>query len=146
MVGGRVKSHLRIIQPIKIFFMATRLYRHYGLERLVTPGMETERKLLKESKEYVLKHFPPGKRRQKAEISKILQCYFNFYSLRLDSLLRKVASREFMEFVLHQYDLAAAAWRQTPDEVTLEACQLTSKLSVTRRGMKHLAERISQFP
>ena len=46
-----------------------------------------------------------------------------------------------MEFVLYQFDMAAAAWRRTPDEVTLEACRDSSELSLVRRSLKFLAER-----
>jgi hypothetical protein len=123
--------------------MATRLYRHYGQGRLVSPGLESEKTLLRAAKKYVLEQFPAGKRRQKSDVAAVLQCYFNLYSLQLDSVLKKISSREFMEFVLHQYDVAAAAWRQTADEVSLEVCKETSKLSVIRRGLKHLAERIA---
>ena len=110
---------------------------------MVGPETAIEIELLRAAKEYALAQFPAGKRRQKAEVAAILQCYFNYYSLRLDSLLRKIASRELMEFVLYQYDVAAAAWRKTPEELTFEICQTTSRLSILRRGLKHLAERIA---
>jgi hypothetical protein len=121
--------------------MATRLFRHYGQDQLVQPTLDVERRLLVESKAFVLAKFHPGKRRKREEVSEVLTCYFEFFSLRLDSLLRKVASREFMEFVLYQFHMAAAAWRRTPDEVTLEACRDSSELSLVRRGLKFLAER-----
>ena len=123
--------------------MATRLFRQYGEGRLVQAGLEVERRLLTEARDFVLTSFPAGKRRKKEEVSAVLRCYFEFYSLRLESLLRKLASREFMEFVLYQFDAAAAAWRATPDEVTLEAAREGSELSVVRRGLKYLAERIA---
>jgi hypothetical protein len=123
--------------------MATRLFRHYGLGRLVSATVDTERRLLTQGRNFVLASFAAGKRRKKEEVSAILHCYFEFFSLLLDSLLRKVASRELMEFVLYQYDMAAAAWRATPDEVTLETSHNSSGLSVVRRGLKHLAERIA---
>jgi hypothetical protein len=123
--------------------MATRLYRYYGQGHLVGPETAIEIELLRAAKKYVLAQFPAGRRRQKTEVSAILQCYFNFYSLRLDSILKKIASRELMQFVLYQYDVAAAAWRKTPNELSLEVCQTTSRLSIIRRGLKHLAERIA---
>ena len=121
--------------------MATRLFRHYGKGRLVQANLDTERRLLTEARDFVLASFPAGKRRKKEEVSAVLRCYFEFFSLRLHSLLQKLASREFMEFVLYQFDIAAAAWRATPDEVTPEAAQDSSELSVVRRGLKYLAER-----
>jgi hypothetical protein len=98
--------------------MATRLYRYYGQRHLVGPKTAIETELLRAAKEYVLAQFPAGRRRQKTEVAAILQCYLNFYSLRLDSILKKIASRELMQFVLYQYDVAAAAWRITPDELS----------------------------
>jgi hypothetical protein len=121
--------------------MATRLFRFYGEGRLIRPGVEVQKRLLANSKHYVLARFPLGKRREKEEVCGVLKCYFEFFSLQLDSLLRKLASREFMEFVLYQYDMAAAEWQQTPDEVTIEACRVGSEFSVIRRGLKYLAER-----
>ncbi len=121
--------------------MATRLFYHYGLDGLARPSEEACARLIKEAKGVVLASFAPGKRRKKEEVSEVLQCVFEFFSLRLDSLLRKLASREFMEFVLYQYDLAAKGWRQTPDEVTIEACRENSEFSTVRRGLKFLAER-----
>ena len=84
--------------------MATRLFRQYGEGRLVQAGLEVERRLLTEARDFVLTSFPAGKRRKKEEVSAVLRCYFEFYSLRLESLLRKLASREFMEFVLYQFE------------------------------------------
>jgi len=104
-------------------------------------SLQTERRLLTEARDFVLTSFPAGKRRRKEEVSAILRCYFEFFSLRLDSLLRKLASWEFMEFALYQFDMATAAWRATPDEVTVEAARGSSELSVVRRGLKYLAER-----
>ena len=104
--------------------MATRLFRQYGQGRLVQASPEVARRLFTGARDFVLASFPPGKRRKKEEGSEVLRCYFEFFSLRLDSLLRKLESREFMEFVLYQYDIAAAAWRATPDEVTLEAARV----------------------
>jgi hypothetical protein len=46
-----------------------------------------------------------------------------------------------MAFVLYQYDMAAKAWHQSPDEVTLAACYQNSDLAALRRGIKFLAER-----
>jgi hypothetical protein len=45
-----------------------------------------------------------------------------------------------MEFVLHQYDVAAQLWRQTPDEVSVEACLQGFEFILSRRGLKFLAE------
>ena len=98
--------------------MGTRLFRYYGQGQLVRSSLHLERRLLAESKVFVLARFRSGNRRKREEVSEVLRCYFELFSLRLDSLLRKVASREFMEFVLYQFDMAAAEWRRTPDEVT----------------------------
>ena len=46
-----------------------------------------------------------------------------------------------MEFVLHQYDVAAKEWKRTPDEVSLEACRQGFEFILARRGLKFLAER-----
>jgi hypothetical protein len=121
--------------------MATRLFHHYGQGRLIRPRADIQIRLLEEAREFVLTKFQPGVMSNKEEISSVLRAFFEFYSRRLDSVLRKVGSRELMEFVLHQYDVAARAWRQTPDEVSVETCRQGLEFIVSRRGLKFLAER-----
>jgi hypothetical protein len=121
--------------------MATRLFHYYGQNQLVRPRADIQIRLLKQASEFVLAKFQPGLKHKKEEISGVLRAFFEFYSMRLDSVLRKVGSRELMEFVLHQYDVAARAWRQTPDEVSVEACRQGFEFIVSRRGLKFLAER-----
>jgi hypothetical protein len=121
--------------------MATRLFHHYGQNQLVRPRADIQIRLLKEARALVLTRFQPRVISKKEDISGVFRAFFEFYSVRLDSVLRKVGSREFMEFVLHQYDVAARAWRQTPDEVSVEACRQGFEFIVSRRGLKFIAER-----
>jgi hypothetical protein len=121
--------------------MATRLFYHYGQGRLIRPRADVQIRLLEEASAFVLTKFEPGVVSKKEEVSGVLRAFFEFYSVRLDSVLRKIGSREFMEFVLHQYDVAAKAWRQTPDEVSVEACRKGFEFILSRRGLKFLAER-----
>jgi hypothetical protein len=121
--------------------MATRLFHQYGQSQLIRPRADIQRRLLNEARAFVLGKFRPGMISKREEISGVLRAFFDFYSMRLDSVLRKVGSRELMEFVLHQYDVAARAWRQTPDEVSVEACRQGFEFIVSRRGLKFLAER-----
>lgn len=121
--------------------MATRLFHHYGQDRLIRPRVDIQIHLLEEARAFVLGKFRPGIMSKKEEVSGVLRAFFEFYSLRLESVLRKVASREFVEFVLHQYDVATKAWRQTPDEVSIEACRQGFEFILSRRGLKFLAER-----
>jgi hypothetical protein len=120
--------------------MATRLYRYYRKDQFVRPRTAVQTRLLEKARAFVLAKFQPGTMSKKEEVSGVLRAFFEFYSKRLDSVLRKVASREFMEFVLHQYDVAAQLWRQTPDEVSVEACLQGFEFILSRRGLKFLAE------
>lgn len=125
--------------------MATRFFRSYGEGRLFRPSPDVQRAVLRDSREYILTRFAAGKRRGRVEISEILRTLFDFFALRLNSLLKKVASREFMEFLLYQYDLATERWRSIPNETSSGICQALSQLAVTRRSLKHLAERTTMM-
>jgi len=125
--------------------MATRLYYHYGEERPVQADRQTQKRLWLEARSFVLKRFAPGTKTIRDEISEILKCYFSFFALRLESTLKKIASREFMELVLHQYDLAGKKSRALPREETIEVCQQNSWLSSFRRGLKYVAERTAMI-
>lgn len=121
--------------------MSTRLFNFYGADRFVRPRAEIQTDVAEGARAFVLAKFPPGRLTKKEDISLILNAFFEFYSMRLESVLRKVASHEFMEFVLNQYDLASRAWRQTPDEVSVEACLQGFEFILSRRSLKFIAER-----
>ena len=122
------------------FTMSKRFLNHYGLGHLVAPPPEAQKRILYEARSFVLDRFKPGVRSAKPDVAEILKCVFGFYSSKLDRILKKLASREFMEFTLYQYDVTSKKRETLVDETTNEGCQLNSHLASTRRAIKYLAE------
>ncbi len=120
--------------------MSKRFLNHYGFGQLVAPPTEVQKRILREARSFVLERFAPGVRSAKPEVAEILKCLFGFYSSKLNSVLKKLASREFMEFVLYQYDVTSQKREKLIDETTNEGSRLNSHLASTRRAIKYLAE------
>src|ERR1035437_4983309 len=123
--------------------MSSRLHNHYGENYLVEPDKGIVGKIWKEVGDHLHKQFPPDIYRDKSAINKIMQAAYNFVEGRLDRLMRRLASREFMEFVLYQYDLAAELWNLAPESGSLNDLHEESHLVSRRRALKHLAEQIT---
>ena len=102
--------------------------------------MET---IWKEIGDHLHKQFSPNVYRDKETINKITQTAYNFVEERFDRLLRQLASREFMELVLYQYDLATELWNLAPESGGLNDLHCESHLASRRRALKHLAEQIT---
>lgn len=121
--------------------MATRLYLHYDENRLVEPKAQTVRSVAQQLGEHLHQKYQLGNYRDKTQINEILQLAFTFLKRKLGHLMRRLASHEFMEFVLHQYDVAATHSEHLPNGTSLENMRSHSELAVRRRALKHLAER-----
>jgi len=120
--------------------MTTRLYLHYGDQRLVEPNARSVRAMWAELGEYLRLHYSAGVYRDKTQVNAILQSAFKFLKRKLDHLVRRLASREFMEFVLHQYNLTAEKWAGLPSNHNIENMRQHSESAVRRRALKYLAE------
>jgi len=120
--------------------MTTRLYLHYGDQRLVEPNARSVRAMWAELGEYLRLHYSAGVYRDKTQVNAILQSAFKFLKRKLDHLVRRFASREFMEFVLHQYNLTAEKWAGLPSNHNIENMRQHSESAVRRRALKYLAE------
>jgi hypothetical protein len=120
--------------------MATRFYNHYGERRLVEPSPEVIRKVWRDLGNYLSQFVKAGVYQDERTINTVLHSAYNFVEKRLTHLLRRVASREFMELVLYQYDLAAELWRATPDGENLAELHEESHYASRRRALKLIAE------
>jgi hypothetical protein len=123
--------------------MATRLYTHYGERKLVEPAPEPAYAIWKLIGEHLLHSFRPGSYQDPKLINSVLNTAFDFVEKRLARLLRRLASHEFMQFILYQYDLATELWRRTPDSGNDHEAQRESHLISRRRALKHLAEQVA---
>ena len=84
------------------------------------------------------RRFTPGVYTDAQQINEILKHQFEFYAERVKRLMKKLASRDFMEFLLYQYDLTTEVQNlNLHDEQGAGWKELGPEL---RRGLKYLAE------
>src|SRR5207302_1281945 len=120
--------------------MATRFYNHYGENKLIEPGPGIVRDVWRQIGDHLSKSSKPGVYRDKESINEILHDAYRFLETRVARLVRRLASREFMEVLLYQYDLAAELWRTVPDTGNLDDLHRESHFASRRRALNHLAE------
>ena len=120
--------------------VGTRLHGYFGENNLVEPKGQLVRTVWKEISDSLCEQFQPGVYQDREMINKVLHSAYILVEKRLDRLIRRLASREFMEFLLYQYDLAAELWQSVPDSGNLDDLHRESHLASRRRALKHLAE------
>src|SRR6266446_4870527 len=120
--------------------VGTRLHGYFGENNLVEPKGQLVRTGWKEISDSLCEQFQPGVYQDREMINKVLHSAYILVEKRLDRLIRRLASREFMEFLLYQYDLAAELWQSVPDSGNLDDLHRESHLASRRRALKHLAE------
>ena len=123
--------------------MATRFYNHYGEKRLIEPSPHVVQDVWRQIGHCISKAAQPGVYRDKETINGLLHSAYSFVETKLSRLLRRLASREFMEVILYQYDLAAELWRSVPDSGGWDERHQESHFASRRRALKHLAEQIT---
>jgi hypothetical protein len=123
--------------------MATRFYNQFGEKSLVEPSSRIVRDVWRQIGDSLLECVTPGVYRGEQQITTVLHAAYGWVETRLGRLIRRLASREFMEFVLYQYDLAAELWRSVPDSGNWDELHRESHFASRRRALKHLAEQIA---
>ncbi|MGP8200721.1 MAG: hypothetical protein ACLQU4_14595 [Limisphaerales bacterium] len=118
--------------------MSTRVYDFYGQDRLIEPRPEILGTTFRLIGAHLMSITSPGVYEERQIISQILHAVYAFTEGRLSRLVRRIASHETLECLLHQYDLAARMWRATPDEDREKEYHFASR----RRALKHLSEQI----
>jgi hypothetical protein len=111
--------------------------------RIVRPTNATALRLRQDAHSYVCEVFPPGVYQATEKVNAALQRAFEFYSVRLERLLEKLASRDFIQFVLFQYDESVRIGhgdKLTPDEHAF----WRANGQQFRRALKYLCEKSSQ--
>ena len=85
---------------------ATRFYNHYGEKRLIEPSPHVVRDVWRQICHCISKAAQPGVYRDKETINGFLHSVYSFVETKLSRLLRRLASREFMEIIL-----TSTTWR-----------------------------------
>jgi len=120
-------------------------FEYFGNERLFRPRFGTSIDVIREFDAHLRSRYEPGEYNEPSEIKAIIDHIFTFYSNLLSSNLPHVASRDVMDFVLHQYDVSCEI-RRSAERGELSASELDEWRSMSgrfRRALKYLAERIA---
>lgn len=113
--------------------------------QIFRPGNSVELEILNTSETHLRSKYSVGRYTKKEEINEILQHQFKFYEQLLADLLPSIASRDFLEFVLYQYETAAKIEDLYKGNKlnNVESRQWLLINKTFRRAAKYLAERIA---
>jgi hypothetical protein len=116
--------------------------------QIFRPSFSSELELHQQSEVHLRSRFSIKRYDDKNEINSILQHQFDFYSRVLKELLPLVASRNYLEFVLHQFDLAAQVEQSYKSEtLNKDEEERWAEIGpVFRRSAKYIAEQIVLLP
>jgi hypothetical protein len=87
---------------------ATLHFVRLGNNRIVRPTTETATHLREEAHKHLLQSIQPGAYTDTATVNAALQRVFEFYSARLTRLIEQLASRDFIQCLLFQYEESVA--------------------------------------
>lgn len=82
------------------------LVKRYGPKQIFRPRRHVAAMLHAEAKDWVTRKFTAGTYRGSDRVNPIIHHLFEFYDNRLRSLAPQIASRDLVDFLLHQYDEA----------------------------------------
>ncbi len=116
-----------------------------GKNKIYRPSIEGEIKFREIAEKNMRGNFSIGQYTDSNKINSILKQQFEFYSQILEKELPKIASRGFVEFVLHQFDQASLIEDAHKNfELTEEESKRWMELGPTfRRAVKFLSESIT---
>lgn len=119
-------------------------FEAFGDLQVFRPRASVEREIRYASEAHLRSRIPVGRYVKKEEINRIVQHQFKFYSDLLNELLPAVASRDFLEFVLNEFETASKIEQlQRTGRLTENEIERWMRLNKTvRRATKYIAERI----
>lgn len=119
---------------------------YFGNE-IFRPRSSTEKEILSQEAQYVLAKHQPGQYSDSKEINTILQTIFGFHKAKLDEALSELSTRDYLCFLLWQYDLshetliAGRAGKLSESEWN----EWEKDGPIFRRALKYLIERVCSF-
>jgi len=123
------------------------LFESFGGLDIFCPRPHIEFEIRLASEAHLRTKFNVGKYTSKDEINAIVQHQFKFYEKLLEELLPLVASLDFLEVVLHEYEIASQIMELHKQGKlrSAEAKRWEQIGLIFRRAAKYLAERILLF-
>lgn len=116
----------------------------YGGRSIYQPHPVIMAEINAKADHYLRTKYSAGRYTDPAVMNDVIHCMFGFYESMLADLLPQLASRSFLEFLLHTYDQAAAIEQDHKDGILNDEVSLRWQAygPVMRRSIKYLAERI----
>jgi hypothetical protein len=122
-------------------------FEDYNGKKIFRPRPSVQLQIRQEAEKHLRIKFVPGIYRSLTDINKIIHHQFQFYDTKLSELLPQLASRDFLEFLLFQFNCASDIenlFRQ--GNLSPEQGENWKKLEPTfRRAIKYMAECIVQL-
>lgn len=122
-------------------------FEYFRGKKIFRPSAASELEIRLNSESHLRNKYDVGKYTQKEKINEILQHQFKFYEETLEELLPPIVSRDLLEFVLHQYEVASQIeeLNKAGKLLAQESIRWMEINKVIRRSAKYLAERIILF-
>lgn len=126
---------------------AAMLRQEIGGIDIFRPRIESEGRVKLEAESYLRQGFEPGTYTSLKAIDAIIKRQVDFYGEKFDSLVPLLASREFMDFLMYQYDQAGQLDdKEKSGTLYGEAYRLWLELGRTyKRALKYMAERTTML-
>ena len=115
-------------------------FESFGHIKIVRPSIESELFFRQKLEAFVRGNFETKKYVTKNEISSILNKIVSYLDTELRENIKQITSRDFIEFILYQYDLSYEI-NQNLDTLGLEQKERWRQLGpIFRRAVKYIAE------
>jgi hypothetical protein len=119
-------------------------FEKHGKNRIFRPREDTEQHIFGEEAAYVLARFKPGTYKDRDQMNLALQTIFAFHKAKLEEALSKLATRNYISFLMWQYDqshdVLIDGRRGILGEGELE--EWAKDGPIIRRAFKYLIERV----
>ena len=119
-------------------------FENFNGIRIPRPSLQTELEIRYLSEKNLRSKFSAGEYTKKEDINSILKFQFQFYSDLLSNSLNQIASRDLLEFLLYQFDLASDIEQSYKDGL-LNRDEVEKWIeigAILRRAIKYLSERV----
>lgn len=118
-------------------------YERFGGIAVFRPGWTATIALRNESEEHFRSRFKTGTYSGRDAVNGILHHQFAFYTWKLGQLIPRLASRDYLEFLLFQYNCTADVESRAKDGrlTEQEEAHWQATGPILRRALKYLAER-----
>lgn len=116
-------------------------------QHIISVPAELENSLIARAAKHLREVYPAGLYTEVNDMNGILKRQYQYYSTLLEEQLRPIATREFLQMILHQYDQSCELeWRRKAGTLTGHDDARWGNRPFFRRALKYIAESIVAKP